>query len=146
MTTVASLLILMIFVLQFSVNQVTHNRIFQADMAVESFRDALKEEGGLSTVNLSEIKDALTDICGCGPEDILVECTDSASIPVTEGSFIYYRIRFPLRNPVAMGPALGIDDEENIIWSEQKGWVVSMYEESDYNVGDSDADDNGDSL
>ena len=38
-TAVASLMLLLIFVLQFAGNQNLHTRMFRADMAIENFRD-----------------------------------------------------------------------------------------------------------
>lgn len=145
-TTVASLLILMMFILQFSVNQATHTRIFQADMAVESFRDVLKEEGGLSPVNQSEIRNALSEICGCSSEDVIVECSQKAEAPVPQGMLIKYRINFPLKNLIAMGGALQIPPEDNMVWSKQEGWVMSRYEEPDSDPGNCTSHDDGNVL
>lgn len=145
-TTVASLLILMMFILQFSANQVTHTRIFQADMAVESFRDVLKEEGGLSPVNKREIRNTLSEICGCSSEEILVECSQEADAPVPQGMLIQYRIDFPLKNLIAMGGALQIPPEDNMALSKQEGWVMSRYEEPDSDPGNCPSDDDGNVL
>ena len=145
-TTVASLLILMIFVLQFSANQITHTRIFQADMAVESFRETLKAEGGMSSDSCRTIKETLSEICGCGQEDILVECSQETEMPAFQGMMIRYRIRFPLKNLIAMGTVLQIAPEDNMIWSDQEGWVVSLYEKPDSDDGNSSSDEHGDAV
>ena len=119
-TTIASLLILMIFILQFSGNQVTHHRRFQADMAVESFRDTLKEQGYITEENQSGITAELARICGCGEDMITVEGSSNRK---ERGSLLHYRIRYPLQNLIVMGTFLGIEPEDNMVWAEQKGWV-----------------------
>ena len=146
MTTVASLLILMIFVLQFSANQATHTRIFQADMAVESFRETLKTEGGMSSDSCRMIKEVLAKICGCGQEEILVECSQETERPAFRGKLIRYRVRFPLKNLIAMGSVLQIAPEANMIWSDQEGWVVSLYEKPDSDDGTSSSDEYGNAV
>ena len=67
-TAVASLLLLMIFVMQFAVNQGTQHRILQADMAVAVFRDTVKEQGYISRENSAALRGMLAEICGCGEE------------------------------------------------------------------------------
>ena len=136
-TAVASILLLMIFVLQFAGNQVTHLRVFQSGLAVESFRDMLKAEGTASAVNKEHLQQELADICGCSPENISVMTRE-------DGEGISYEISFPLQNLIVMGPVLGISSEENQVEIKEKGWVSSSYEEPDYNNGTDSSDDDGD--
>lgn len=143
-TSVASLLLLSIFILQFSGNQVLHNRMFRADMAVESFRDAARVQGYISQENTDLLVDALSKICGCSASEITVDSWDDSGNSI--GELIHYRIRYPLKNLVAAGGMLGIAEDENRAWFEEEGWVVSVYEEPDCDSGDSPADDDGDAL
>ena len=144
-TAIASILILMIFVMQFAGNQAVQNRIFQAELAVESFRDALKEDGRMSEENYQTVRQYLAEICGCQEGDILVESSGTGS-PAVRGDSLYYRIQFPLKDLIVMGEFLGIKADENLILFDHKGWVVSCYEEPADNTGNSDTDDNGDGL
>lgn len=145
-TTIASILLLMIFILQFAGNQVLHTRLFQSDMAVESFRDTMKEQGGISEENRQNLIRELADICGCTAEDITVEGHGLQGESAVRGMLLYYRIRFPMQNLIVMGNVLGIGVEENMVWMDQEGWVVNRYEEPDHNNGNSPSDDHGDSL
>jgi len=142
-TAVASLALLLAFVLQFSAGQVLTNRMLQADLAVETFRDGVKEQGFVSGENAAALENALSRVLGCGREDVLVSGTESL---VAEGGLVHYRIGYPLENIIAAGRFFGIAEEENRAWHEEEGWVVSKFEEPDYNSGDSPADDSGDDL
>ena len=144
-TAIASILILMIFIMQFAGNQAVQTRIFQADLAVESFRDALKENGGMSEENYQAVRQSLAEICGCQEEDVLVE-SSGTDTPAARGDCIYYSVQFPLKDMIVMGDFLGITADENLILFHQKGWVVSCYEEPADNNGDCNTDGNGDNL
>ena len=145
-TAVASLLLLMIFVMQFAVNQGTQHRILQADMAVSVFRDTVKEQGYISRENSAALRGMLAEICRCGEEEIIIERNASREVPQKRGTLLYYQIRYPVKSLIAMAASLGIRDEDNGIYMEQKGWVVSCYEEPDTDNGDSDADVNESAL
>lgn len=124
-TTTASLLLLMLFVLQFAGNQMVHNRLFRADMAIDAFRDMAKEQGYVSEENSTILERALIRICDCDPGMISISGTGAM---VERGGLVYYQVRFPLRNLIAAGAALGIVPEENMAWFDDEGWVVSRYE------------------
>ncbi len=106
-TAVASLMLLLIFVLQFAGNQNLHTRMFRADMAIENFRDTAGLQGYIS-------------------DEILVEAEDSRQ-PKPEGTLLHYRIGYPLKKLIAAAAMLGISAEENRVWMEEDGWVVSRF-------------------
>ena len=143
-TAVASILILMIFILQFAGNQVTHARIFQSEMAVETFLDVMKAEGGITNSNERCVKERLAEICGCNEEEILIRGQRAGMSPGKKGTLLEYSVSFPLKNLIVLGSALGISGSENMVQMEEKGWVVSQYEEPDNNHGADSADDHGD--
>lgn len=149
-TAVASIMLLMVFLLQFSAGQVLHHRMFLADMSVETFRDMAKAEGCISSGNAVRLEEELGRILGCEEEEITVTGgtgpSGTGSTVVTEGGLIYYRITYPLANLVAAAEFLGISQEENRAWMEEEGWVVSRVEEPDNNGSDGDTDDSGDSV
>ena len=141
-TTVASVLILMIFVLQSAGNQVTHFRVFQSGLAVETFQDVLKEEGQASEASIGRLRQELARLCGCSPEEISVDVQESGG-QQTGRREISYEVSFPLENLIVMGGALGIPPEENRAVLTEKGWVAGRNEESDYHDGTDSPDDNG---
>lgn len=127
-TTVASLFLLMIFVLQFAGNQIVQNQLFRADMAIENFRDSAKEQGCVSSENRELLARTLSRICGCDMDQVQVSGTGD---PVERGGLIYYQVEFPVENLVPAGKALGIASEENMAWFTDDGWVVSRFETGD---------------
>jgi hypothetical protein len=151
-TTAASLLLLLLFVVQFAGNQVVHNRLFQADMAIDTFRDAAKEQGCITAENKEALVLALEKICDCEAGQIQVSGTQALQ---ERGKMISYSVRFPLKDLVAAGAFLGIGPEENMAWFEDSGWVVSRYElteqeleneKSDNYSGNHASDGDGNSL
>ena len=136
-TTMASFFLLAIFILQFAGNQVTHIRVFQSGLAVESFRETVKTDGSAAASNIQRLQQSLAEICGCTPEDVSV-CVQNDS------EIIPYEVCFPLQNLIIMGSVMGIGPEENTVWLTEKGWIVSTYEEPDHNTGSDSADDPGD--
>ena len=129
-TAVASLMLLLIFILQFAGNQNLHTRMFRADMAIENFRDTAGLQGYISDENRNTLLGRLAGICGCSPEEILVEA-ESGRQPQAEGTLLHYRVGYPLKDLIAAAPMLGIAPEENRAWMEDEGWVVSRYCEPD---------------
>ena len=136
-TTIASFFLLTIFILQFAGNQVTHVRIFQSGLAVESFRETVKTDGFAAEPNIQRLQQSLAEICGCTPEEISVSVQNGREI-------LPYEVSFPLRNLIVLGSVLGIEPEENTVWMTEKGWIVSTYEEPDNNTGADSADEPGD--
>ncbi len=125
-TTIASLLLLLTFLVQFTGAQIMQDRLFQADRAVASFRDAVKAEGGISGENRTRLTNELVSACGCDPVEIVIE-VDRMAGEAERGEILSYTVRFPLRPVIAMGSFFGIGAEENQAWSQDRGWVVSQY-------------------
>ena len=95
-TAMASIFLMTIFVLQFAGNQMTHVRVFQSGLAVESFLDLVKADGSADASDVHSLQQSLAEICGCSPGEISVE-TDIG------GSMIPYAVSFPLQNLIVMG-------------------------------------------
>ena len=142
-TTAASILLLMIFVLQFAGNQVTHIRVFQSGLAVESFREELKAEGFPAAASIKQLKNALASICGCGTDEISVDISEGEAWQTAGRRVISYEVGFPLQNLIVLGSALGISPEENCVNIKEKGWVLTAYEEPDHHPGTDSSDDHG---
>ena len=145
-TTIASIFLLMIFVMQFAAGQVTSHKILQADMVIASFRDTVKEDGYISSENMEKLRKALMDICGCSEREILIETDSEAENIQKQGICHSYRVSYPLKNLIAAAAALGLEKEENQVYMEQKGWVISRHEEPDNNHGDTESDEHGDTV
>lgn len=124
-TAIASVLIMMIFVSQFVANLTVHNRLIQADRAIEVFRDKMKEEGYMSKENQQRLETMLKDICDCDNGEIAVQGMET---PAERGELLYYHIVFPVKGMIGADILLGIDEEENQTDFCEEGFVISRRE------------------
>lgn len=98
-TTIAAISIMMIFVLQFAVNQALISRIAASDRAVSDYRLTLQREEGRAGEALAE---NISRILGC----------EKSEVQVTEKEGTY-EVRAPIKNVIACGRMLGISQDEN---------------------------------
>jgi hypothetical protein len=120
----ACIMILLAFVLQFTQNQVLHNRISAVDQAVNAFREIVKQEGCITVSNEAQLREKVAEILGCGEEDIVVSGERS---PVFRGKVIAYTVEVPLGEIVTTASFWGISDEDN-----QVNYTISRYTTSEY--------------
>ena len=125
-TATASLMLLLIFVLQFAESQNVHTKMFQSEMAIESFREPGGEQGYFTEENKELLAETLSDICACGRDEIQIDA-ENVTEPQPEGTLLSYRIAYPLKDLVAAPFFLGIAEEENQVLQEQKGWIISRF-------------------
>ena len=136
-TTIASILIFTIFLSQFAANLTVHNRLIQADRAIEAFRDRMKEEGYMSERNRIELEEALRDICNCDRSDVRVSGT---GIPSERGEILRYRISFPVKDLIGAVVLLGIDPEKNQADFYEEGCVVSRFQSEKEESGEEETE------
>lgn len=110
-TTIASLSVLMVFVLQFSANQMVITRILAADQISDSY-DMIRAQEDFEASNTGEIISKLAGVFNCETEEVKIS-DDGKS----------YHIKAPIRNIIACGEFLGISDEENKAYYHFKGEV-----------------------
>lgn len=125
-TTIGSVTILMVFVMQFCFNQVTITRILVGDKILDNYEKQTGVES--EPLNWDECKNQLTNCFGVGESDIKVEQKYGQTI-----------VKIPIRNVIACGDFLGISKERN---QAVYCGVINRYEEPNNNNGDSDFDDN----
>lgn len=101
-TTIGSICILMIFVLQFSTNQVITSRILLADKVVDGYVETLELQGSSDEIQKRELSQKLSTILKCEESEILIKESDGQ-----------YEVRGAIKNIVASGKLLGISEEEN---------------------------------
>ncbi|MBR5517028.1 MAG: hypothetical protein IKU53_03555 [Firmicutes bacterium] len=124
-TTIGSVTILMVFVLQFCFNQVTMTRILVGDKILENYEEQYKIEGVESDWDFC--KTQLIKCFDVEEKDIKVEEAQNQKI-----------VKIPIKNVIACGDFLGINSTENqAIYC----GVVNVYEEPNNNYGDSNIDD-----
>ena len=83
-TTIASLLILMMFLLQFTANQTTYTRIMGAEHSIKEFRLLCEEQGNINGEDICNLKENISRILCCSPSEISVKVAeDSGKYEVT---------------------------------------------------------------
>lgn len=100
-TSIGSITILMIFILQFASNQALVSKFAFSDVIVEKYADSLAAEN--SEEAQRELKRNLTSVLGCS----------NAEVPLETGADGTYTVSAPVRDVIACGKLLGISDEDN---------------------------------
>ena len=124
-TTIGSVTILMVFVMQFCFNQVTITRFLVGDKILDNYERQAGAESELLTWH--ECKNQLINCFGVEESDIKVEEEYNQTI-----------VKIPIRNVIACGEFLGISKERN---KAVYCGVINRYEKPDNNNGDSDSND-----
>ena len=124
-TSIASLMLLMIFVMQFANNQAIYTEIVGVASSVREFRDAAEEEGEITYEDVSELKQSAALRLGCSPDEI------GFSSEETEAGNAEYDLAVPLKGIVASAKLLGISDSENEAEYHFRGVVIGKDEEEE---------------
>lgn len=110
-TTIAAITVMMVFIMQFSANQVVMNRILAADSLTENYYTAAVVSGEKNEAIKNGFINKLAAVLGC----------DQEQIKVYEGEN-YCKVTAPIENIVACSGFLGIPDEKNkVMYSLTKG-------------------------
>lgn len=123
---IAMLLILSVFLVQFTVNQGTHNKLLFAQNDIATSLQQVKQEGYFS----DEIKEALTqrlmsDLHLSSDSGIIIY--SGVKSPVKRGELIDYSISVEIDNIVGTAAFLGIPDDENKAKKTFSGYVSSEF-------------------
>lgn len=100
-TSIGSITILMIFILQFASNQALVSKFAFSDVIVEKYADSFAAEN--SEEAQRELKRNLTSVLGCSNAEVRLET----------GADGTYTVSAPVRDVIACGKLLGISDEDN---------------------------------
>ena len=109
-TTIASMIIMMIFLLQFINNQVLHNKIMNIDRSINCFKEIAKQEGYLSDIREDELKCMISKYADCDKSEIKVIADKSKKV---RGEIIDLKLEIPIKNLIAANEILGIDEQNN---------------------------------
>lgn len=107
-TSTACVMILLALVLQFAQNQILHNRLMAADFAVNTFKEAVKQEGCISGENEKWLQERISSILECSSRQVEVS---GGRTPVMRGELIEYRIQAPVTEVVAVPGFWGLKNE-----------------------------------
>ena len=131
MTTIASILILMMFLLQFTANQTTYTKLMGAEYAVRSFRQNAESLQEIADRDLQDMKARVAAVLGCGVQEVAAEVQDDGS----------YRVSAPVRGVIGPAAELGIRPEDNFFLYTSEGRIALRDEEPDDHPGAGDPDE-----
>jgi len=107
---------MMIFLMQYTVEQENHYNISLLQQMVYESKEQAKQDGYFTAENISDLKMKISDTFDVGQDEINI-ITDS--IPkyrvnqFDERELIYYKVQVPINRIVAGAGFFGIDEEEN---------------------------------
>ncbi len=110
-TSIASIILLMIFVMQFATNQAVYTKLVQTESCVSLFRDSAQQQGEILPADIQNLKKRAAPILDCTPEEIRIDAGESKA--GESGYNISYDISVPLKNIIGAAKLLGISQEEN---------------------------------
>jgi len=113
-TGLASILLLMMFLLQFVVSQTVYTRIMGAEYAAKQFRINIEESGETEIKEryVWKLKEGAALAAGCDAAEVSVQVTENE-----------YEMSVPIRNIIGAATLLGISPEENQLIHRTKGIV-----------------------
>ena len=123
-TGIACFLVLSVFIVQFTSNQVTHSRMLFVETQVNSAMEEAKEEGCITAEISQNLKEAISNKVKCSAADIRITGTTS---PVRRGEKIEYSVIYPLKGVIGAGNILGLSEQENSLTHNLSGVVISEY-------------------
>ncbi len=149
-TTIAAIMLLMIFLLQFVTNQAVFTSLAGAEFAVKEFRLTAEKKKSISDLQLRELREKTAERLGCSVGEVSVSINErSADIfgageatDTKDVSYYEYRVQMPICGLIAAADFLGISESENRITYTSEGFICikeDVDEEPDCNSGAADA-------
>lgn len=113
-TGLASILLLMVFLLQFVVSQTVYTRIMGTEYVAKQFRIDMEESGEeeIEESRVRRLKEDAALAAGCDAAEVSVQVTDNE-----------YEMSVPIRDIFGAAELLGITPEENQLIHRTKGIV-----------------------
>lgn len=131
-TTIASIMLLMIFVMQFVANQVTYTRLTAAGSFVREFENSAEEAGEITDSNAHLLKENIAQVMECMPDEVKIVTT------VNERENSEYVVSTPLKNIIGAATLLGISENENRTDYKFKGIILKKSEGTEDEKYDND--------
>lgn len=111
--------ILLLFVLQFSLQEQRHYRMTRAETLVGAACEQAKQDGCFTRKNKADLAAELGRLFGLPADDIQIEGTESVRHRINDPletrrrGMIEYRVSVPLRQMMAGASLLGISERQN---------------------------------
>lgn len=124
-TSIASLMLLMIFVMQFAANQAVYTKLVETESCVSLFRDSAEERGEIASEDISTLRQNAAAFLDCAPTEIGVDTQ------TLESGNAGYDISVPLKNVIGAAKFLGISSAENEAKYHFRGVILTREEEEE---------------
>ena len=124
-TAIACVVLLLIFLPQFTANQASHNKMLYVENAVDTFVEEIKQEGYITTTAKQNLITQIADKVACDESAVIVSGTTTG--PLIRGSIIEYRVEYPIKDIIATPNFWGIDENTNTANKVIEGSTVSEY-------------------
>ena len=131
MTTIASVLVLMMFLLQFTANQTSYTRVMGAEYAVRSFRQTAESAQEISEDAVQDLKTKIAAALRCSAREVTTEPR---------------AVSAPVRGVIGPAAALGIREEDNFFMYQAEGRIGLRDEKSDDHTGIGNPDEPASAL
>ena len=112
-TTIGSILILMMFLMQFAASQTTYIRIMGAEHEIKEFRLLSGKQGSIKNEDIRQLKQNLSQMLECQVSEI--------SVNVTDGE---YSVTMPVYGVIGPWKLMGISKKENVKEHISKGVII----------------------
>ena len=113
---IAVLPIMLIFIMQFALEQQNSSRILRFENYVYTSKEIAKQEGYFSDVNISSLKEKIGRDFNVEKERVTFEGTRTPKYRVNqfdERELIYYKVSVPIEKIMSGGSMFGISEEYN---------------------------------
>jgi hypothetical protein len=108
--------IMLIFVMQFGLEQMNNSRILRLENFVYTSKEMAKQSGYFSDSNILELKSKIAEEFELNTEEISFEGTITPKYRVNqfdERELIFYKVSVPIKKIMAGASLIGISNEEN---------------------------------
>ncbi|NBH62488.1 hypothetical protein D1155_12605 [Anaerotruncus sp. 80] len=124
-TSVASMLLLLAVLMEFTQSQLLYVKMTAADQAAAAFRDMVKVDGCITDTSESWLRQELAKVFHCAQEEITLRGTRT---PVGRGQPTSYQVEVKVKPVIIMAKFWNIDSERNYFEYRLDRTVVSERE------------------
>ena len=121
-TTIGSLIILMMFLMQFTANQTTYTRIIGAEHSIKEFRVLSEEQGSIKDEEIINLKEKISKILCCPASEISVKVAEDSGD---------YSVTMPVYGIIGPARIMGLSDNENMKSHTSCGVIILKKQEEE---------------
>ena len=121
-TTIGSLIILMMFLMQFTANQTPYTRIMGAEPSITEFRVLSEEPGSIKDEEKTKLKEKLSRILCCPTSEISVKVAEDSGD---------YSVTMPVYGIIGPARIMGLSDNENMKSHTSCGVIILKKQEEE---------------